>query len=285
MAWPGGSVCRPLFRARRPHGRNRLGISMGHTLLHSPQAVQFIQIDKARFFPQRGREVAGVRRSTCFTSVRVIQFNVEMSAGLHQFGRDDTHGAVVGGEGLVQLGHDLPPMADSLFYEDRPCIRIQPDPGRLEYRQCRRRPPCTAPVVGVVMLSSSVVAHKCHLMARAGVLGLLSSSTVRCNAFGSINPAALARTKTYPLRTTTGNPPIPQSGILTSEFRVPIPRSPGPEDRCPIPYQSFQAPLTLSLSPNRGEGTLSPTWGTGLRFLVLSLWFAFTVPGSHLPIP
>jgi hypothetical protein len=31
------------------------------------------------------------------------QFNVEMPADLDQFGRDDSHGTVIGGECLVQL--------------------------------------------------------------------------------------------------------------------------------------------------------------------------------------
>jgi hypothetical protein len=34
------------------------------------------------------------------------KLNVEMPADLDQFGREDSHGTVVGGEGLVQLGHD-----------------------------------------------------------------------------------------------------------------------------------------------------------------------------------
>ena len=34
------------------------------------------------------------------------EFNVEMPADLDQFGREDSHGTVIGGEGLVQLGHD-----------------------------------------------------------------------------------------------------------------------------------------------------------------------------------
>jgi len=34
------------------------------------------------------------------------QFDVQVPADLDQFGRDDSHGAIVGGEGLVQLGHD-----------------------------------------------------------------------------------------------------------------------------------------------------------------------------------
>jgi len=34
------------------------------------------------------------------------QLDVHVPADLDQFGRDDSHGAVVGGKGLVQLGHD-----------------------------------------------------------------------------------------------------------------------------------------------------------------------------------
>jgi hypothetical protein len=34
------------------------------------------------------------------------QFDVGMPADLDQFGRDNSHGAFIGGEGLVQLGHD-----------------------------------------------------------------------------------------------------------------------------------------------------------------------------------
>jgi hypothetical protein len=34
------------------------------------------------------------------------ELNVKMPADLDQFGRKDSHGAVIGGEGLVQLGHD-----------------------------------------------------------------------------------------------------------------------------------------------------------------------------------
>jgi hypothetical protein len=33
------------------------------------------------------------------------EFDVEMPADLDQFGRDDSHGTIVGREGLVQLGH------------------------------------------------------------------------------------------------------------------------------------------------------------------------------------
>jgi len=36
------------------------------------------------------------------------QFDVQVPADLDQFGRDDSHGAVIGWEGLVQLGHEPP---------------------------------------------------------------------------------------------------------------------------------------------------------------------------------
>ena len=34
------------------------------------------------------------------------QLDVDVPADLDQFGRDDSHGAVVGGEGLIELCHD-----------------------------------------------------------------------------------------------------------------------------------------------------------------------------------
>ena len=35
-------------------------------------------------------------------------FDVDVPADLDQFGRDNSHGTIVGGEGLVQLGHNTP---------------------------------------------------------------------------------------------------------------------------------------------------------------------------------
>ena len=35
-----------------------------------------------------------------------VKLNIDMPADLDQFGRDNSHGTVIGGEGLVQLGHD-----------------------------------------------------------------------------------------------------------------------------------------------------------------------------------
>ena len=34
------------------------------------------------------------------------EFNIDMPADLDQFGRDNSHCTVIGGKGLVQLGHD-----------------------------------------------------------------------------------------------------------------------------------------------------------------------------------
>jgi hypothetical protein len=36
------------------------------------------------------------------------QFDVQMPADLDQFRRDNSHGTIVGGKRLVQLGHDTP---------------------------------------------------------------------------------------------------------------------------------------------------------------------------------
>ena len=41
------------------------------------------------------------------------QFDIQMPADLDQFGRDNSHGTVIGGKGLVQLGHDS---ADSRIF-------------------------------------------------------------------------------------------------------------------------------------------------------------------------
>jgi hypothetical protein len=46
------------------------------------------------------------------------ELNVEMPADLDQFGREDSHGTVVGGEGLVQLGHHAANRGRSLHEVD-----------------------------------------------------------------------------------------------------------------------------------------------------------------------
>ena len=46
------------------------------------------------------------------------KLDVEMPADLDQFGRDNSHGTVIGGEGLVQLGHDATDGGGSLHEVD-----------------------------------------------------------------------------------------------------------------------------------------------------------------------
>jgi hypothetical protein len=54
------------------------------------------------------------------------EFDVEMPADLDQFGRDNSHGAVIGGEGLVQRRHG-PADGGSLFQK----IDIVPGAGEI----------------------------------------------------------------------------------------------------------------------------------------------------------
>jgi hypothetical protein len=68
-------------------------------------AGAFIQIDVAGCLVNRCRKIA--RFPFQVDELRIgEQFNVEMPADLDQFGRNDSHGTVVGGEGLIQLGHE-----------------------------------------------------------------------------------------------------------------------------------------------------------------------------------
>ena len=52
-----------------------------------------------------------------------------MPADLDQFGRDDSHGAVVSGKGLVELGHDAPDRGRS-FHKINKKARV----GKIESR-------------------------------------------------------------------------------------------------------------------------------------------------------
>ena len=64
----------------------------------------FVHIDKTRLFSNGDGEIASLAVNPAHLRLGE-QFDVQMASGLHQLGRDDAHGAVVGGEGLVQLGH------------------------------------------------------------------------------------------------------------------------------------------------------------------------------------
>jgi len=62
-------------------------------------------IDKARRFLHRDVKVS--RGSFYFCNLRRgDKINVEMPADLDQFGRNNSHGTVIGGKRLVQFGHD-----------------------------------------------------------------------------------------------------------------------------------------------------------------------------------
>jgi len=64
----------------------------------------FIQVNIAGLFPHSDLEAAhlpGYALQLC----QGKKFYVEMPADLDQFRRDDSHGAVIGGKGLVQLCH------------------------------------------------------------------------------------------------------------------------------------------------------------------------------------
>jgi len=57
------------------------------------------------------------------------KLNIEMPADLDQFGRKDSHGAIIGGKGLVQLRHDATDGRRSLHQID-----IVPGVGQVQSR-------------------------------------------------------------------------------------------------------------------------------------------------------
>jgi hypothetical protein len=62
-------------------------------------------IKVARSFSKRDLEIA-LDPGKVFNFSARDQVDVQMPADLDQFGRDDSHGAVIGGKGLVQFTHD-----------------------------------------------------------------------------------------------------------------------------------------------------------------------------------
>jgi hypothetical protein len=92
------------FRMRNlPLRRDLLG---DRTILHACTASRAqIQLDRAGAFANLDLEVT--RGSIDLFQIRVgDQLDVQMPADLDEDGGDDSHRAVIGGEGLVQLGHD-----------------------------------------------------------------------------------------------------------------------------------------------------------------------------------
>jgi hypothetical protein len=76
--------------------------TMGQTRAHSPQPVR--RVDVAR--PLQDLHLEAPRLSAHLLQVRERQqLDIEMPPHLNQLGRQDAHGAVIGGKGLVELGH------------------------------------------------------------------------------------------------------------------------------------------------------------------------------------
>ena len=73
-------------------------------LLALAAAGALVHVNVAGLTPHGNREVAGLSRHAQHVRVGEDVY-VEVSSRLHQLGGDDAHGAVVGGEGLVQLSH------------------------------------------------------------------------------------------------------------------------------------------------------------------------------------
>jgi hypothetical protein len=68
-------------------------------------AGAFCQIHKTGLLQDAGGKIA--RIAFKIQKFRVgKQFDVQMPADLDQFGGDDSHGTVIGGERLVELGHE-----------------------------------------------------------------------------------------------------------------------------------------------------------------------------------
>ena len=70
-----------------------------------PAAGAFAGVDVARFFIHADRKIPRLTRDALYFR-QGVDLDVQVPTAFHQFGGDDAHGAVIGGEGLVQLGHD-----------------------------------------------------------------------------------------------------------------------------------------------------------------------------------
>jgi len=64
-------------------------------------------MDATGFFPDFHLEIPG----RTFNGLQICirdQLDVQVPADLDQLGGDDSHGAIIGWKGFVQLGHDAP---------------------------------------------------------------------------------------------------------------------------------------------------------------------------------
>ena len=87
-----------------------------------PTAGAALQVDVTRLSPDGDLKTARLT-GYMFHLREGEQFDVQVPADLDQFGRDDSHGAVVGGKGLVQLGHD-PADGRAFFHQINLVARI-----------------------------------------------------------------------------------------------------------------------------------------------------------------
>jgi hypothetical protein len=81
-----------------------IGNADGAYLRAFSAACAFGKINKPRLFPYPGSKMPRIALKTekfCICD----EFYIQMPADLDQFRRDDSHGTVIGGKGLVQLGH------------------------------------------------------------------------------------------------------------------------------------------------------------------------------------
>ncbi len=81
-----------------------IGQFYGTDLTAFPATSALGQIHKAGLLPESGLEMS------CFSiqseNFGVGQnFDIQMPADLDQFGRDNSHGTIIGGKGLIQLRH------------------------------------------------------------------------------------------------------------------------------------------------------------------------------------
>jgi hypothetical protein len=81
-------------------------VDLGRTFLRTETASNtFGRVHIARGLNHVDFKVAHFSGDTLYLR-ESQEFDVEMPADLDQFGRENSHGTVIGGEGLVQLGHD-----------------------------------------------------------------------------------------------------------------------------------------------------------------------------------
>ena len=69
-----------------------------------PATRTFIRVNVARVVDQRNRKIAGATRNGFYLTI-CDQVYVQVLADLDQFRRNNSHGTIIGGESLVEPGH------------------------------------------------------------------------------------------------------------------------------------------------------------------------------------